>query len=486
MTTTSGATSGNSALAALLNSMSSSGSSSGNTTTSSPGTGLLSSAGIGSGLDVDSIVQALVNAKQSGPQGQIAAQAKQDQNLEAGLSGLSSVLDSLQSAMDALGSSFSKFQADLSDTDVGSATAVGGATPGTYDISVSSLATAQKRVGDALDGDAPVGDGTLSISVGGQSMQLAVSSTDTLADLARAINQASDNPGVTAAVLKGTNGSQLVLSSNKTGIANAFSVSANATSSDGLIGLANALDTPGQNEASDASFSIDGVPMSSASNTVNGALNGVTLNLAATGDTQLTVAQDTDGITQAAQDFVSAYNQYASTVSQLSSYDVDTGDAGLLLGNATLLSAENQLSSVLGNVVGGNALVSLANIGITRNADGTMSLDTDTFGAALNGDPQSMQDLFTGSSGYVTKLDAVIDTFTGPDGIIPSQLTSLDGDLDDLNDQVVALNQRMSDYQKQLEAQYTNLDTLMTQLNSTSSYLTQSLQAMNNNNNNDN
>lgn len=491
MTTISGT--GNGALAALLGSMASgSGTGSGSSTTTgtdsgtTTGSGLLSSAGLGSGLNVDAIITALVNDRKAGPQGQIAARATQDQNLEAGLNGLSTVLTSLQAALAGIGTSFSGFDAAFSNADVGTVTAAAGAVPGRHDLVVSALATAQKRIGPALDAGAPVGEGTLQIGVGSKSMNIAVSASNTLADIAKAINGAKDNPGVTATVLNGTGGAQLVLSSNATGTANAFTISANATSSSGLLDLANALGTAGQSEAADAQFSIDGVAMSSAGNTVGDALDGVTLDLEATGSTRLTVSRDTAGIQSAVQQFVTAYNAYASTTGQLSSYDTGTGKAGLLLGNATLLSVKRQVSDVLGGAVPGNALGTLAKIGITRNADGSMSLDANAFDAALSSDPASVQDLFSGAGGYATRMGKTIDTFAGANGIIPSQLASLDKDLDALNTQTIALNQRMSVYQAQLSAQYTQLDKLMSQLKNTSSYLTQSLEALNKNNGNNN
>ena len=454
--------------------------SSGLSSTSSPGSGLLSSAGIGSGLDVDSIITALVNAKQSGPAQQISNQTTQLQAQEAGLTALSSALSSLQSTLGTLGSSltFSTYAATLGDSSLGTATTLPNAQPGTYSVVVNHLATAQKRASDAYASGSTVGAGTLTVSVGNQSMNINVAATDSISSIATAINQSSSNPGVQATIVNGANGAQLLLTSTKTGVANAFTVSAGSGSSAGLSALAATLDTAGSNEASDASLSIDGIAVSSASNSVSGVLNGVTLNLAATGSTTLTVSQDSSAATSAVNDFVSAYNSYISTVGTLSSYDSSSQQAGVLLGDTTLMSVQRQVNSVLSGSVPGNSIGSLAALGITRNADGTLSLDSGKLASALQNSPGAVQDLFAGSNGYATRLNGMLDGFTASNGIIATRTTSIQNQLSNLSQESTALTARMNVYAAQLRQQYTALDTLMSSLNNTSSYLTSSLQTL--------
>ena len=454
--------------------------SSGLSSTSSPGSGLLSSAGIGSGLDVDSIITALVNAKQSGPAQQISNQTTQLQAQEAGLTALGSALSSLQSTLGTLGSSltFSTYAATLGDSSLGTATTLPNAQPGTYSVVVNHLATAQKRASDAYASGSTVGAGTLTVSVGNQSMNINVAATDSISSIATAINQSSSNPGVQATIVNGANGAQLLLTSTKTGVANAFTVSAGSGSSAGLSSLAATLDTAGSNEASDASLSIDGIAVSSASNSVSGVLNGVTLNLAATGSTTLTVSQDSSAATSAVNDFVSAYNSYISTVGTLSSYDSSSQQAGVLLGDTTLMSVQRQVNSVLSGSVPGNSIGSLAALGITRNADGTLSLDSGKLASALQNSPGAVQDLFAGSNGYATRLNGMLDGFTASNGIIATRTTSIQNQLSNLSQESTALTARMNVYAAQLRQQYTALDTLMSSLNNTSSYLTSSLQTL--------
>jgi len=490
MTTTSSTSSATSSITSLLNALggnSSSSSTSDTSSSSSSGSsssGTLSAAGIGSGLDVNSIVTALVNAKKAASQNQIDNKTNQIKGQLTALSSLSSALTTLQSALAKLTttSTFASFNATATDNTIATATTLSNAVPGSYDLNVSQLATAQKRSSSTLSSTAAVGQGTLTIGVGSNSFNVAVSSTATLADIASSINKASNNPGVVATVINGVNGTQLQLSSSKTGVANAFTISANATSSDGLTALATQLSTPGNFEAQDAKLSLDGIAITSPTNSVSGALNGVTIALTKTGDTTLNVTQDNTAAQTAVQGFVDAYNAYNTAVQQLD-YNPSTKAIGALFGDTTMTSVERSVSSVLSGAVSGNSIGTLANLGITRGDDGTMTLDSDKLTAALTADPNAVQNLFAGTNGYATKLNAALDTYTSSTGIIGTRTTSLNNNLTQLGTQQTALDNRMAQYQDQLQKQYTNLDTLMSSLNNTSSYLTTALAQLENSGN---
>ncbi|AIF49206.1 flagellar filament capping protein FliD [Dyella japonica] len=500
MTTTTSSTSGSS-LSSLLSQLgtstgsgsstsgsSSSSSASGTSSGSSSGSATISSLGIGSGLDVNSIVTALVNARKAASQQQITTRTTQTNNLLTGLSSLNSALGGIQTALATLTSvnTFSSYNATLtpqgSSSSIGSASTLSSAHAGTYTIAVSQLATAQKRASSAVASGTAVGQGTLTITVGSNTMNVAVSATNTLSDIATAINGSSSNPGVTATIVNGVNGQQLMLSSSKTGVANGFTISANATSSAGLTSLASTLNTAGSNEAQDAKLTVDGIAVTSATNTVTGMMDGVTLNLTGTGTNTLTVAQDNTAATNAIQGLVDAYNSYVSTTSSLSSYDQSSGTAGVLLGDTTLSSVQRGIASVLSNSVKGNSIGTLANLGITRNADGTLALDSGKLATAFQNNPAAVKDLFVGTNGYGTKLNTTLNAYTSSGGVISARMDSLNNTLTQLSQQQTALNNRMATYQTQLQQQYTALDTLMSTLNSTSSYLTTQLAALNNSN----
>ncbi|HKT30467.1 flagellar filament capping protein FliD [Dyella sp.] len=468
-----------SALSSAISGSSSTATSGSSGSSSISGTGLLSSLGLGTGLDVNSIIQALVNAQEAGPQAQITNQTNQDNNKIAGLTALQTSLSGLQSALNELTSSttYSTFTTTLSNTSLGTASTLPDASPGTYNINVSQLATAQKSVSAAQPSLATVGTGTLNITVGGKSVSVSVGATDTLSSIATSINNASGNPGVTATIVSGVNGNQLVLTSASTGTANAFSVSASSDSSSGVTALASALNTP-STAAANAQLTIDGIAVSSPTNSVSGALTGVTLNLSTTGSSQLTVAQSTTPISTAVNDFVSAYNTYASTVNQLQSYNSTTKVAGVLLGDATLSAVQSQISHVLGSTVSNSSLGSLASLGITRNADGTLVSNSTTLANTLASNPSSVQQLFSGTNGIATQLSTLVTGFNSSTGVLQSRITNLNNDLTGLQTQQTALNARMAVYQQQLVQQYTSLSSLMSSLNNTSSYLTQAMNAL--------
>lgn len=449
-------------------------------TGNSPGAGLLSSAGIGSGLNVNAIITALVNAKQAGPTAQINAQTTQLQAQEAGLTALSSALNGMQSSLSKLSSNltFQSWSGALGDTTMGTISTLPNAQAGTYNLVVNQLATAQSRVSGAYATGATPGAGTLTLTVGGNAVTVTVGANDSINTIASAINQASGNPGVQATVVNGTAGAQLLLTSTKTGVANGFSVTAGSGSSSGLSALASTLNTAGANEAHDASITLNGIAATSASNQVSGVLDGVTMNLVKTGSTTLTISQDTSAATQAVNDFVAAYNSYISTTATLASYDPASQQAGVLLGDTTLMSVQRQINTALSGSVPGNAIGSLAALGITRQADGTLQVDSGKLSSALASNPSAVQNLFAGSNGYATSLNNLVTSFTGSNGVIGSRITSIQGQLTNLGQQSTALQARMNVYATQLRQQYTALDTLMSSLNNTSSYLTNSLQTL--------
>jgi flagellar hook-associated protein 2 len=467
-----------SAITGSSSSSTSSSSGSGSDVANISGTGILSSLGLGSGLDVSSIITALVNAAEAGPQAQITNQTNEDNDQIAGLTALQTAFTGLQSALSELTSSTTyqtysaAFSANsTSASGVGTATTLPDATAGTYAIDVTSLAAAQTSVSSALGSGAAVGAGTLDISVGSSTMDLTVSSSDTLETIADNINSASNNPGVTAAVVEGTGGEQLVLTSQQSGTANAFTVSAGSGSSSGLTSLASQLNAP-STPAANAELTVDGIPVSSPTDNVSGALTGVTMSLTSTGTSTLTISQSTAPITQAVNDFVTAYNEYSSEVSELSSYNASTGQSGVLLGDPTLNAIQTQVNQVMSSTVNGNSIGNLATLGITRNQDGSLSLDSETLNNYLSSSPSAVQNLFASTQGIGTQLSNLATNYNSSTGILQTRINDLNTDVSDLSTQQTALNTRMATYQQQLVQQYTNLDTLMTSLDNTSSYLT--------------
>jgi flagellar hook-associated protein 2 len=455
-----------------------------------PTTGLLTSLGVGSGLDVASLVDKLVAAKKAPQQDQITNQAATANTELSALGQISAALSALQSAMAPLtdGSAFASRNVTSSDTTVLGAGSDGTAVDGNYNIVVSQLASSLKASSGAFaSSSTAVGTGTLTLAVAGKSMSLTLDSTNnSLAAVRDAINKASNNPGVSATIVTGSDGAHLVLSSTQTGAANGFKVS----SSGGNGGLAalnydvaassgNALNVI--NAASDAYYTIDKLPANSASNTVSTAINGLTLNLINVGSSTLSVSNDSSKATNALTNLVSTYNSFVGIYQNLTKYDATSGTAGAMIGDATLNSINSTLSGIVGGTANG---ATLSSIGISLQVDGTLKLDSGTLATALSDGGKTVGSLFAGTGGFAAKLNTPLSTWVGDSGLLAGRTTSISQQLTDLSNQQTALNSRMDDLTARYQAQFTALDTLMSKLNSTSSYLTQQFAALNNTNNN--
>jgi flagellar hook-associated protein 2 len=455
-----------------------------------PTSGLLTSLGVGSGLDVASLVDKLVAAKKAPQQDQITNQAAAANTQLSALGQISAALSALQSAMAPLsdGSAFASRTVTSSDTTVLGAGSDGTAVNGNYNIVVNKLASSLKASSGAFaSSSTAVGTGTLTLTVAGKSMSLTLGSTNnSLAAVRDAINKASNNPGVSATIVTGSDGAHLVLSSTQTGAANGFKVSSSggdgglaALNYDVAASSGNALSVI--NAASDANFTIDGLAANSASNTVSTAINGLTLNLIKVGSSTLSVSNDSSKATNALTNLVSTYNSFVGIYQNLTKYDATSGTAGAMIGDATLNSINSTLSSIVGGTANG---ATLSSIGISLQVDGTLKLDSGKLATALSDGGKTVGNLFAGTSGFAAKLNTPLSTWVGDSGLLAGRTTSLSQQLTDLSSQQTALNSRMDDLTARYQAQFTALDTLMSKLNSTSSYLTQQFAALNNTNNN--
>ena len=286
----------------------------------------ISSTGIGSGLDIDSLVSKLVAAERSAGQTRIdtkktklTEQFSAMATLMGGMSAFQTSLNSLVSA-----SSFTSRKVSVSDEAAFTAKAGSSAAAGSYDVQVEQLAKAAQLGSDAFaSGSTPVGTGTLTISVGESSFSIEVGEGgNSLANIRDAINRSAANTGVQASLLTDVEGTHLVLTSTKTGADRALTV----TASGGDGGLEQLENMEVRSEAQDAILFVSGYEIHSGSNTVSNAIEGVTLTLKAPteeGSTVLLgVERDDAAIQDAAKKFVDAYNSLAGTIKSLSRYDV--------------------------------------------------------------------------------------------------------------------------------------------------------------------
>jgi len=457
-------------------------------------TGTLTSTGIGSGLDIDSLVTNLVAADKSAGQSRIDNKKTE---LTSQFSAMASLMGSMASVQSTLGSltsagSFDSRRVSVSDDTVFSAKATSSAASGTYDVQVKQLAKAAQLGSTAFASpSAAVGTGTLTISTGGASFSVDVADgAKSLSGIRDAINKSSQNVGVQASLLTDKDGTHLVLTSTKTGANSTLKVSA----SGGDGGLQQLVYDPSpsgtkhmqsRTDAQDAILFVSGYEIHSSSNTVSTAIEGVTLTLKAPTDTGSTVSMDIErdntAIQGAAQKFVDAYNSLASTIKTLGKYDPTTSTGGPLLGDAMLRNIETKVRSLISapvSGVGGN-YNTLASLGILTQADGTLKLDSDKFNKALAASPGAVTGIFASNNGVAVKLADLMASETAATGELTVRSSNITDSLQGLKDDQDALNARMQVVQDRYYKQFNALDTLLAQLKTTSTSLDSWLSANN-------
>lgn len=476
-------TSSLSSLLSSLNSSTSPSSSSGSSGST------ISFSGLGSGLDIQGIVDALVNAEGQ-PKQQLLQQQLSGYNTTLSAIGqLKSGVSSVQTAADALQNldTFRTRSTTVSDSTILSASAAPGTAVGTYQVQVQQLATADKWASSGFTSDtSTVGSGQLAISSGGTTFNVSVAATDTLANIRDNINAASGNTNVQASIVNVDNGSggtvsKLVLTSKATGTANAINVAVtdsdgNNTDASGLSILASnnmtELSTP-----KDAIITVDGMQVTRSSNTISDAVTGLTLNLnkAAVGtNVAVTVGVDNTPVISALQTFVKNYNTMQSTYSSLTSYDQSSKKAGALLGDPLARGVFDSLRSMLGDnlVPGATSIKNLADIGIQIDKNGVMTLDTTKATSALTADPNAVQKLLTDpTQGLASRVDGVLNPYLQFGGVFDSRVQSLNTQISQNNQQQADLQDRLKQYRATLTKEYTAMDTMVGQMNSTLAYL---------------
>jgi flagellar hook-associated protein 2 len=279
----------------------------------------------------------------------------------------------------------------------------------------------------------------------------------------------------------------LVLSSSQTGAANKIEVAAN--SDDGLDQIAYSADAPGGytvvKPAQDAIVSIANAQSTSATNTIDKAIDGVTLTLKAettqeSGPVTISVVYDTTGVNTRIKNFVSAYNSLMSQIGKLRSYDATTKTAGPMLGDSLLTSIESQLRAALSTPVAGQpqGFQTLASIGITTQLDGTLAIDDGKLQKALSGNFEAVGKLFGSESGVGAVMFKRADDLLKSGGAIENRGKNLTDQQKAIQKRKDDLDERMLVLQKAYTAQFTRLDTLLSSLQVTSSYLSQQIEAL--------
>lgn len=458
----------------------------------------ISSPGLGSGLDVSSLITKLM-AAESLP---LNALAKKEASYQAKLSAFGSMqgaLSSLQTAAQALKSTstFTGKSAIVTDSTVLSASAVLTAETGTYDLEVTKLAknhiirsnVAYELTDTFSGGSLDIRIGSDSGGAGGSLTSVAIADGSTLIEVKDAINNAG--AGLKASIVNDGTTTRLILTSDQTGSAGNIKITANATGSGGMHGLTdfNYDGTDGTvafvTHADDANFKVNGLSITRSSNTVTDVINGVTLNLTKEGgSTQLKVAANTDAPASAITTFVKSYNDAITQLKTLSAFDAANNKAAVLTGDSTVRSIQAQLSAMVGtsvtNIAGG--IGRLSDLGVSIQKDGSLALDSTKFNAALADPDKDVASFFTqtttGNQGIAVRFNTLLTSLIGTNSLIAARTEGINSSIKSLQKQTDTLNLRLTQIEKRYRAQFTALDTLVSSMQKTSSFLTQQLASM--------
>lgn len=432
---------------------------------SASGTSAGGATGLGQGINV----AAFVAAAETDLETQITALQTQQTAIGTETSSLTPIqsnLTALQSAVSSLNDPLGVLTdqtATSSNPDAVTATATGSAVTGSHTIAITSLATTSSYYSDPVASSSTAlatGD-NLTISAGGtQVASITTSSTDnTLTEIAAAIN--SQTTAVQASVITDANGARLAIVAAASGTPGNLAVTGTLHQTN-----AAAINFTQASAGLNAVLTVDGVPISSATNSVSNVIPGVTLNLTGpTGNTPATlqVAPDTASISTAINNFVSAYNTAITSVN--AQFQVGASGSGVqpLAADESLSDAQQQLLlATTYSVTGSNGPVNLTNLGINTNNDGTLSVDTATLNAALSSNFSGVQSfLQANTTGFAENLTNVLNNINGPG---TGELTL---DAQSLTQQSTALGSQVTDLQAQVAVQTSNLTQVYAQVNAT-------------------
>lgn len=459
----------------------------------------MSSPGIGSNLDVKSIVSQLV-AIEKQPLDKLKLEASATQAKISTFGQIKSLVSTLSDAAARLASvtGWNAVTASSSDATFVTASAIGGTQPTSFDVQVQTLAKAQATHSAALlPVGGAVGAGTIRLELGtwsgaiftagsGTPVDLTISATDTVADIASKINGA--NAGVTATILSDASGDRLLLRGKNTGAAAGFNLSvtsdadANTTDALGLSRLVNGSVT--DQAAQDAAATINGIAVTSSTNTFANKVAGVTFTAVkqTTGPVTITIDKDTSQVQKNIQAFVDAYNAVNGVLNEATKYDAGTKTAGLLQGDSTTLSLQSALRTAAQSVRTGSSVFSrLSDIGIEALQGGNLQVNTTKLSAAMSNNMDELKAMFSTSAsdtsqGFGVRFKNLLTGMLGStDGFFANKDAALKRALASNSDQQTRVNKRASSVEAALNAKYSALDAQMSKLNSLNSYITQQI-----------
>ncbi|ESW40470.1 flagellar filament capping protein FliD [Pseudomonas putida] len=442
--------------------------------------------GLGSGLKIDEIVAALASAEKAPKQSQINTQTQKATTSLSAIGTVKSALDTYRSAIAKLNTatSFNGLSATSSDTAVAKMTIADGVSSGTYALEITQLATASKISTKVYGGNSTVVNSSgqaqaLTIGQGANTYNVNIADGATLQQARDSINSQLQSKGVTANIVTDASGSRLVFSSTKMGAGTDLTLS-------GTSDLA--ADTKVIAVPQNAKYTLDGLALESASNTVTDAVSGLTIEMVKEGKSSLSVSSNTDTLKTSVQSFISAYNALMTSINSVTKVtSSDTSATGAALtGDATMRSMVNSIRSELTRSVGEGGLRTLSQLGInTVQKTGLLELNETKWNTAVKAYGADISVLFTGKDGLLTRMTTATEDYAKSGGILASRQTSLSSQLKELEESQTALDRRIESLTETLTKKYNAMDTMVAQLKATSDSVMSTLNALNKANSDD-
>ncbi len=432
------------------------------------------------GFDFGSIVDAIMQSE-SQPLTALQTQQQSVKDKDAALVQLNSFITALQSQTNALTSAnaFSNVVAQSSDSGIATTTASSGALAGRYDVSIAFLAKGQvtsSTNGYAALTDVVADSGNISFTINGNTTTaIGITQATTLTELKDAINNQSS--GVVASIVNTGSSYKLAISSRDTGASNGFTINSTLANGAGtVVGVAAGQSpTVGNNQdARDANFSVNGMPITSATNNVTDAIPGTTLKLVTTGNAVIDVTADYGSVRESLKSIVTQYNKLKDFSTKQSGMDA-LGRRAPLAGDSILRQTVSDLRSViLGANANGGTYQYLAEIGVELTATGELKFDEAKFNSAIQANPAEVQKLFQGTTlvpGVFDDMKSRMEALDGTAGLIKTTRTSIDNTLKSFRDRMESQQLRLDIRRQELTRMYAAADEAMSKLNAMSSQI---------------
>lgn len=443
----------------------------------------ITSLGIGSGLDLNGLLEQLQKGEEKKLVPILERQETQQTKISA-YGQLKSALSQFQTAADALNDSalYESLSTNVGGSAI-TAAADAEAQPGSYNVTVDTLATRGTLASEGVTAaDEAITDADQKLTLNfadGSTQEVDIASGSTLEDIRDTIN-ATEDSGVNATIINDGTNFRLALSSSETGA----DASIADFSFDGTAPFTSDTTNTLQS-GTDAALTVNGIDITSSTNQVEGAIQGVTLNLEEEGDSTVTVEQDTRVVREAVTSFVEAYNGLKDKIGDLTSFNFETGESGELLGDSTVRTVESRLRGVLGGAVEGELSI-LSDVGISHKYDSELGyskleIDQDKLDDAIANNQGALSTFFAGDTdeaGMAGQINTAVEQLLSSNGRVEGAISGAENLNKSLVEQYTRMEQSIEQTISRYRTQFGQLDGMVAQMNQTSSYLTQQFDAL--------